>query len=231
MAFLQVPGAVPAGQQAYRGSEDRADPAVPRHRHVIYEHCRARPAHRPDTRAGGAPISRSQPSSRTLREALQAARPALPGPPAALDPLARLTKRHGRAQPALAHPAHLLGLHQAGQHQDPDVLLDPVQGQARRPASWLSVAGPRPSRSTMPRHCGSQSAKNVAPSMSDRAPIGSLHLPGQGWSVLALDRQREGGPPRCRAESSHHCGLSITGINAARTGGDWSPRRGRLRCR
>lgn len=48
-----------------------------------------------------------------------------------LDPLARLAQRHGRAEPALAHPPHLLGLDEAGEFQDPDVLLDPVEGQAR----------------------------------------------------------------------------------------------------
>jgi hypothetical protein len=50
-----------------------------------------------------------------------------------LDPLARFAERRGRAQAALAHPAHLLGLDQAGELQDPDVLLDPVEGQAGRP--------------------------------------------------------------------------------------------------
>jgi hypothetical protein len=49
-----------------------------------------------------------------------------------LDPLARLAERRGRAQPALARPAHLLGLDEAGELEDPDVLLDPVEGQARR---------------------------------------------------------------------------------------------------
>jgi hypothetical protein len=59
-----------------------------------------------------------------------------------LDPLARLTERRGRAQPALAHPAHLLGLDQASELQDPDVLLDPVKGQARRPRELAQRRGP-----------------------------------------------------------------------------------------
>jgi hypothetical protein len=58
-----------------------------------------------------------------------------------LDPLAHLTERRGRAQPALAHPAHLLGLDQAGELQDPDVLLDPVEGQARRPRELAQRRG------------------------------------------------------------------------------------------
>jgi len=49
-----------------------------------------------------------------------------------LDPLPRLAERRRRAQPALARPAHLLGLDEAGELEDPDVLLDPVDGQARR---------------------------------------------------------------------------------------------------
>jgi hypothetical protein len=49
-----------------------------------------------------------------------------------LDPLARLAERRDRAEPALACPAHLLGLDEAGELEDPDVLLDPVEGQARR---------------------------------------------------------------------------------------------------
>ena len=59
-----------------------------------------------------------------------------------LDPLARLTERRGRAQSALAHPAHLLGLDQAGELQDPHVLLDPVEGQARRPRELAQRRGP-----------------------------------------------------------------------------------------
>jgi hypothetical protein len=58
-----------------------------------------------------------------------------------LDPLAHLTERRGRAQPTLAHPAHLLGLDQAGELQDPDVLLDPVEGQARRPGELAQRRG------------------------------------------------------------------------------------------
>jgi hypothetical protein len=58
-----------------------------------------------------------------------------------LDPLARLAERRGRAQPALAHPAHLLGLDEAGELQDPDVLLDPVEGQARRPRELAQRRG------------------------------------------------------------------------------------------
>src|SRR6476620_601526 len=58
-----------------------------------------------------------------------------------LDPLAHLTERRGRAQPALAHPAHLLGLDQAGELQDPDVLLDPVEGQARGPCELAQRSG------------------------------------------------------------------------------------------
>jgi hypothetical protein len=50
----------------------------------------------------------------------------------ALDPVARLAERRRRAQSALARPPHLLGLDEAGQLEDPDVLLDPVEGQARR---------------------------------------------------------------------------------------------------
>jgi hypothetical protein len=49
-----------------------------------------------------------------------------------LDPLARLAERLGPVEPALARPAHLLGLDEAGELEDPDVLLDPVEGQARR---------------------------------------------------------------------------------------------------
>jgi hypothetical protein len=49
-----------------------------------------------------------------------------------LDPLARLAERRAPAEPALARPAHLLGLDQAGELEDADVLLDPVEGQARR---------------------------------------------------------------------------------------------------
>jgi len=59
-----------------------------------------------------------------------------------LDPLARLTERRGRAQPALAHPAHLLRLDEASELQDPDVLLDPVEGQARRPRELAQRRGP-----------------------------------------------------------------------------------------
>ena len=59
-----------------------------------------------------------------------------------LDPLARLTERRGRTQPALAHPAHLLGLDEPGELQDPHVLLDPVQGQARRPRELAQRRGP-----------------------------------------------------------------------------------------
>jgi hypothetical protein len=58
-----------------------------------------------------------------------------------LDPLAHITERRGRAQPTLAHPAHLLGLDQAGELQDPDVLLDPVEGQARRPRELAQRRG------------------------------------------------------------------------------------------
>jgi hypothetical protein len=58
-----------------------------------------------------------------------------------LDPLARLTERRGWAQPALAYPAHLLGLDEASELQDPDVLLDPVEGQARRPRELAQRRG------------------------------------------------------------------------------------------
>lgn len=50
-----------------------------------------------------------------------------------LDPLARFAERRGRAEPALARPPHFLGLHEAGEFKDPNVLLDPVERQARRP--------------------------------------------------------------------------------------------------
>jgi hypothetical protein len=50
-----------------------------------------------------------------------------------LDPLAGLTEGAGRTESTLADPTHLLGLHQAGDLQDPDVLLDPVERQARGP--------------------------------------------------------------------------------------------------
>jgi hypothetical protein len=49
-----------------------------------------------------------------------------------LDPLACLAERRGPAEPALACPAHLLGLDEARELEDPDVLLDPVEGQAPR---------------------------------------------------------------------------------------------------
>ena len=58
-----------------------------------------------------------------------------------LDPLARLAEPRGRAQPALAHPAHLLGLDQAGELQNPDVLFDPVEGQARWPRELAQRRG------------------------------------------------------------------------------------------
>ncbi len=47
-----------------------------------------------------------------------------------LEPLVRLAERRGRTEPALARAAHLLGLDEAGELQDPDVLLDPIEGQA-----------------------------------------------------------------------------------------------------
>jgi len=50
-----------------------------------------------------------------------------------LDPLSGVGQRRGRAQPALAHPAELPRFDQAGEFQDADVLLDPVEGQAGRP--------------------------------------------------------------------------------------------------
>jgi hypothetical protein len=58
-----------------------------------------------------------------------------------LDPLARLAERRGRAEPALARPANLLGLDEAGELEDPDVLLDPVEGQARRPRELAQRRG------------------------------------------------------------------------------------------
>jgi hypothetical protein len=61
-----------------------------------------------------------------------------------LDPLARLAQRHGPAEPALARPAHLLGLYEAGELQDPDVLLDPIEGQARRPRELAQRRGTAP---------------------------------------------------------------------------------------
>ena len=68
------------------------------------------------------------------------------------DPLARLAERRGRAEPALAHPAQLLCLDQAGEFQDPDVLLDPVEGQTRR-------------RRELAQRCGTpaQTLENAAP--------------------------------------------------------------------
>lgn len=59
-----------------------------------------------------------------------------------LDPLARLTEHRGRTQSALAYPAHLLGLDEPSELQDSDVLLDPVEGQARRPRELAQRRGP-----------------------------------------------------------------------------------------
>jgi hypothetical protein len=61
-----------------------------------------------------------------------------------LDPLARRAQRRGRAEPALARPAHLLGLDEAGELEDPDVLLDPVEGQARRRRELAQRRGAAP---------------------------------------------------------------------------------------
>jgi hypothetical protein len=58
-----------------------------------------------------------------------------------LDPLASLAERRGRAEPALARTAHLLGLDEAGALEDPDVLLDPVERQARRPRELAQRRG------------------------------------------------------------------------------------------
>jgi hypothetical protein len=58
-----------------------------------------------------------------------------------LDPLARLAERRGRPEPALARPADLLGLDETGELQDPDVLLDPVERQARRPRELAQRCG------------------------------------------------------------------------------------------
>jgi hypothetical protein len=58
-----------------------------------------------------------------------------------LDPRARVAERRGRAEPALARPADLLGLDEAGVLQDPDVLLDPIEGQARRPRELAQRRG------------------------------------------------------------------------------------------
>ena len=59
-----------------------------------------------------------------------------------LNPLTRLAECRGRAQPTLAHPTHLLGLDEAGELQDPDVLLDPVEGQPRRLRELAQCRGP-----------------------------------------------------------------------------------------
>jgi hypothetical protein len=48
------------------------------------------------------------------------------------DPLTRIAERGERAESALARPAYLLRLDEAGELENPDVLLDPVEGQARR---------------------------------------------------------------------------------------------------
>ena len=92
------------------------------------------------------------------------------------DPLARLAERRSRAEPALAYPAHLLGLDKAGEFQDPDVLLDPVQGQPRR---RRELAQRRQGRGPGTREwrvaVGSESAKNVTSSVGDSAPIGALY--------------------------------------------------------
>src|SRR6185295_17600040 len=93
---------------------------------------------------GAAARSEALGSPRALHEALEAVQPALPVAAVGLDPLARLAERHGRAERAFARPAHLLGLDEAGALQDPDVLLDSVERQARRPRELAQRRGAAP---------------------------------------------------------------------------------------
>ena len=67
-----------------------------------------------------------------LDEALEAIQAALPGAAVALDPLRRLAEPRG-SEPALARAPDLLGDDEVGALEDPDVLLDPVEGQPVRP--------------------------------------------------------------------------------------------------
>ena len=76
-----------------------------------------------------------------LHEVPEPIQSALPGAAVGLDPLAGLAERRGRAEPALTRPAHLLGLDEAGELENPDVLLDPVEGQARRPRELAQRGG------------------------------------------------------------------------------------------
>lgn len=69
-----------------------------------------------------------------------------------LDPLAGLPEWRGRPEPALAHPAHLLGLDQTGELQDADMLLDAVEGQARRPRQLAQC-----------RRAGAQALEDASP--------------------------------------------------------------------
>src|SRR4051794_25120342 len=75
-------------------------------------------------RHGSGARSAGRGSLGTLDEPLEAIQPTLPGAAVGLDPLAGLAEGGDRAQPALARPAHLLGLDQARELEDPDVLLD-----------------------------------------------------------------------------------------------------------
>jgi hypothetical protein len=68
-----------------------------------------------------------------------------------LDPLARLTERRGRTQPALAHPATFSVSTRPANSRIPTCFLIPLSVRPDGPASWLSAAGPRPRRSRMPR--------------------------------------------------------------------------------
>ena len=77
--------------------------------------------------------------------------------------------RHSRARPTFSVSTR------PASSRIPTCFLIPLRVRPDGSASWLSVAGPRPRRSRMPRRLGSESAKNVASSVGDSAPIGALY--------------------------------------------------------
>src|SRR5436190_7045075 len=94
--------------------------------------------------------------------------------------------RHSRARPTFSVSTR------PASSRIPTCFLIPLRVRPDGPASWLSVAGPRPRRSRMPRRVGSESAKNVSSSVGDSAPIGALYN-YEGCGGHPLDGRCRGG--------------------------------------
>jgi len=77
--------------------------------------------------------------------------------------------RHSRARPTF-----LVSTRPASS-RIPTCFLIPLRVRPDGSASWLSVAGPRRRRSRTSRRLESESAKNVASSVDDSTPIGSVY--------------------------------------------------------